>query len=723
MRHMLLLAVLILATLTLTTLIVVRSLVQQRSSAQIITLAAAAEEAVERALDAARLRTAVIGGDARIARVFDPAATQTASAEALAAVLHDTDTLSGLAIYDADGAMRASAGTLPSAATIPATATSLAAVTGRSGWEWIDVSLPVGTGSGSATLAARYDTRSLLRDLQTSLRPMGDSAQLAFAREENGTLTILPVGAARGTFASLDMGETDALLSRGLPIARAVRGEEFVGMGSDYRGERALSASRYLPSLGWGLVVQVDSDEVMSGIRWLGMQSLIIGAALILLAAALAYLLAHELTRPLQMLTTKVGALGPGNWSTRRSIDTGDEVETLDVAFTDMATRLERLYNNLEEEVRARTAELHEEYTRKHTILETIEYGVVMSDANGSVVEANPTAARLLGVEAASVIGTSAADLLPLTTHDAALTGPQHPVTQCLATGAAYRSPHSARISLLRPHGDQLPVFLQTAPILVGGHVVGAVTVFQDMSDERQVDYMKSEFISLASHQLRTPLSALRWYLELFQEETAFNAEQKDYLAEMQTSVGRMVNLLNALLRAAKLEEKGIVPDWQETDVCALVQESGEELQTLATAAGVLHTVSVPPQPCTITTDVTLLSIVLQNLCGNAVKYSRKGGTVALSLATESEGVRIEVRDNGMGIPSAEHQRIFEKFFRATNVRKMDTDGNGLGLHISKEIIARLNGQISFSSEENVGTTFTVTLPLRGGTPVPPTTA
>ncbi len=713
MRQMVLLTVLILLTLALTSLIVVRSLLQQRAIAQVITVAATAEASVDRTLDDARVHSALIAREQKMEQLFGGSLSAADAQLWLAGLIAEHDALQSVTVYASDGRMLAARGTtLP----FPAgeRANRLTAVTGASGWEWIDTNTLVRDASGAVrgVLVARYDTAPLLGTLQSALLPVGDTAQILFGREDKGRLIVLPAQPEKNAFSLLDMGPAAVLHDDGLPLAVATRGKETVGLGEDYRGTWALGASRYLPTLGWGMTAQVDYAEVMAGVHRLVGEMLAIGAALLLLALVLAYLLSRELTRPLMHLTAKVAGMKPGNWATERTVTSGDEVEKLDTVFSDMAQRLKGLYDNLEEQVRERTQELQEEFARERTILQTIEYGVLMVNADGAVVEANPTAARLLQCEQAQLAGASAADMLHLTTHAAPMLGEAHPVTASLRSGTAYRSPQSAHMSLERADESLLPVLLQVSPLVLGGRVTGAIVVFQDMSDERQVDYMKSEFISLASHQLRTPLSALRWYLELFGDEgTSFSAEQQDYLKQMQGSVERMVNLLNALLHAARLEEKGIVPDAHPVDLTGLLKEIGDEVGTLAHAAGMKANFVLPAQPVSVVTDSTLLSIVLQNLCGNAVKYSKKGGAVTVTLRAVADGVQIDVHDDGIGIPPDEHARVFEKFFRATNVRRIDTDGNGLGLHISKAIVDRLNGTIGFESVENMGSTFTVHLP------------
>jgi len=289
----------------------------------------------------------------------------------------------------------------------------------------------------------------------------------------------------------------------------------------------------------------------------------------------------------------------------------------------------------------------------------------------------------------------------------------EHPVRACLRTGETFRAAPSVRLSIVRANGAIMPIALSVAPLSDDSRVFGALVVFQDVTEERHLDYLKSEFISLASHQLRTPLSAIRWYAELLQDSAgAFDEEQKQYVAEIDHSVRRMIALLGSLLHAARMEDEKLQPELRATNLSSLVGDALRDTQEVFEGSSINYAVDLPQEAVPVSTDPVLLRVVLQNLIGNAVKYSPKGSTIAIGVAKKGDRAVLTVRDQGMGIPAAEQGRIFEKFFRAENVRRIDTDGNGLGLYISKSIVDRLGGTVSFESEEGKGTTFSVSLPL-----------
>lgn len=435
-----------------------------------------------------------------------------------------------------------------------------------------------------------------------------------------------------------------------------------------------------------------------------------VGALLIAFAAATAFLLARQVTNPLRDLAAKVSALRPGDAS-RRTVDTGDEVETLDGAFVDMAGRLAKVHERQEEEIASRTADLRRQYEMDHVILDSIHLGVMTVDRSGIVALANPAAAELLSREDA--VGKNVSDVLLVRRHGgSAIDGP-HPVSQCLESGAPFRTAPSTHWSIERPDKGLIPISLSIVPLRDGERSFGALVMFQNVSEERHIDYLKSEFITLASHQLRTPLSAIRWYAELLGDSAAgLSGPEKEYVQEIDRSVRRMITLLGALLHAARIEDETVNPSMVDTNLVGLVQEALRDEKDILETLSVGVAADLPSRSVMVRTDPVLLRVVLQNLLSNAAKYSPKGSTISVGLAVDGGEASVSVRDQGMGIPKADQERIFEKFFRAQNVRQIDTDGNGLGLYISKSIVDRLHGRLSFVSDGKTGTTFTVTLPI-----------
>lgn len=253
-----------------------------------------------------------------------------------------------------------------------------------------------------------------------------------------------------------------------------------------------------------------------------------------------------------------------------------------------------------------------------------------------------------------------------------------------------------------------------TATLLVASVAAAfeAKTLFHSIKEERRVDQLKTEFISLASHQLRTPLSSLKWYAELLSEEKGLTKDQKDYAKEMVFAVRRMNNLIDSLLHTAQLECEEIVPRMGKVTINILMRNLTKDLKMFAEEKEIEISVHLPKKTIVLHTDAALLGVVLQNLFSNAVKYTDPKGKVGVHVEEKENAVQIIVSDNGIGIPKKDITRIYQRLFRASNVLKIDTNGNGLGLYITKMVIDSLGGTIAVKSMVGKGTTFTVTLPM-----------
>lgn len=442
---------------------------------------------------------------------------------------------------------------------------------------------------------------------------------------------------------------------------------------------------------------------------------LLLGMLVFILAVALAYFLAKGLTSPIVSLSRRVARLGPDHWSYENAERVWDEVGVLDDVIADMAHRLERGYQYLQSEVEKRTGELKEQYLKDRTILTSIHHGVVVTDAQGVITDVNPMAVQIMGKgRSEEVLGKTAIEVLPLSSHHHPVPDGEHPVTLCLQSHTEVRPLPQEQVSVERPDRSRIPVMFIVSPLLSGGNLLGVVAVFHDVTEERKLDYMKSEFISLASHQLRTPLSTISWYVELLQTDSQekLTATQESYVAEMRAASLRMTHLIDALLHVSKLEGGGVAPVPQEMDIAALVRDIAEDERSLAKDRKISLELSIPDQ-LHIVTDPTFAQIILHNILSNAVKYSKSGDSIAVSLRQTDTNVEITVQDTGLGIPENEQRYLFTRLFRASNATKVDTTGSGLGLYISRMLAEQLKGKISFLSTEGKGTSFTFELPLQ----------
>lgn len=236
----------------------------------------------------------------------------------------------------------------------------------------------------------------------------------------------------------------------------------------------------------------------------------------------------------------------------------------------------------------------------------------------------------------------------------------------------------------------------------------------------RALDQMKSDFVTVAVHQLRTPLSAIRWTLSMLLRGDLgpLSDEQKTFLMKASESNKRMVALLSDMLLSDRLESGKMNPTTSSTLLPDLPENLLIEIRPLAEKKGVhLRFVHSDPAYAPVSIDPQHLYAVLQNLLENAVKYTRPGGDVTLEIRGGKDKTTLVVSDTGIGIPLPQQKNVFSRFFRAQNAMKMETDGSGLGLYIVKSIVERNQGTIRFESTEDKGTTFFVELPNTSAAP------
>ncbi len=230
-----------------------------------------------------------------------------------------------------------------------------------------------------------------------------------------------------------------------------------------------------------------------------------------------------------------------------------------------------------------------------------------------------------------------------------------------------------------------------------------------------EMDRVKSEFVTIAAHQLRTPLTGIRWSYQtmLEEDEGMLTAVQRRILQGGLSASLRMINLVNDLLSVARIEEGKFGFHFARQSPRAMIERAIKRFEKIAREKGIQFAVQIPdPAFPVFSFDEEKLSIVLDNLLDNSVKYTEPGGVITLEVIREGEMLRITVRDTGIGISAEELHRVFSKFFRAGNALRFHTSGTGLGLYVAHNIVARHNGTMSVQSGEGKGTTFTVILPM-----------
>lgn len=358
--------------------------------------------------------------------------------------------------------------------------------------------------------------------------------------------------------------------------------------------------------------------------------------------------------------------------------------------------------------------ELEKERVKVNAMLENIGDGVVGIDNGGKVNFVNDQALKFFGYNEEELLGNFFVHTVALIDDRGNEIEIKHrPVhTALLSKQKVIENKYSYRIK----NSQVVPVAITATPIVFHDVVIGGVIVFRDIRKEREIDRMKTEFISLASHQLRTPLSAMKWFSELLLDGDVgeLPEEQRDIVNNIYQSNERMIQLVNTLLNISRIESGRIIIEPEPTDLVKLINEVVLEATPRLNQKKQKLVISTHQNLPLINIDPKLIRHVYLNLITNASKYSPDGGEIIIVLSKTGNEIVSQVSDHGFGIPKDQQEKVFTKFFRADNVAKKETDGTGLGLYLTKAIVDSSGGKIWFDSEEGKGSTFWFIIPLTG---------
>ncbi len=409
---------------------------------------------------------------------------------------------------------------------------------------------------------------------------------------------------------------------------------------------------------------------------------------------------ALTITKPIKELLVGVKQIAAGNFKQRIDLPLGGELGELIFSFNEMAERLERYEEQNIEELTAEKAKLE-------TLVSTIADGAVLIDNNMQVILVNPTAGRIFGWEAAQVVGRNVLHHLPPAVQ-MEITRPLYE----MATGECESA--EFRIFLNQPIKRTIRILLTTVLNQQRESIKGIAITIQDITREVELNEAKSQFISNVSHELRTPLFNIKTYIETLHDygEDLGVKERQEFLQTVNHETDRLTRLVNDVLDLSKLES-GRNYSFDGVDLAQAIEQTLRTYQLNAKDKCVEMIQEVAPNLPLVVGNYDLLVQVFGNLIGNALKFTKAGGKVAIRAyqldskpnQTQSPPVRIEISDTGIGIATEDQHSIFERFFRVEN-RVHTLEGTGLGLSIVRNIIDRHRSKVHLVSEVGVGTTF-----------------
>jgi signal transduction histidine kinase len=426
-------------------------------------------------------------------------------------------------------------------------------------------------------------------------------------------------------------------------------------------------------------------------------------AIIILLVGILgSFLLAIYLTRNIRLLKDTAEEITKGNLKVRANIKTGDEIGRLAATFNHMTEGLLASRNNLEKKIK----ELSEEHGRMSSLVESVKLGVVMVDLSLNIILSNSAAKIILGKPAAEKI---------LFDDLASKIRGNIDISQALSYYVRSGSPLNIQEVMIEERYFRL--FMSPVRDITEKTFIGAVIVIEDITEQKKLDRMRTEIISITSHQLRTPSTIIKGNLEMIMDSASgqLSAEQEELLKDIYTGNQRMIRLINDLMDVARIDEGKFKLDAEPSQLEKIVEEAVKILEPLAKEKQVSLIYNYPSAPLPpVKTNAPRVQQVIQNIIDNAIKYSGKEGKgkVEVEIIEGGKFLELLVKDNGIGIPAGEQDKMFERFSRGSNSTKLDPGGgSGLGLYIARAIIEQGGGKIWFDSKENEGTVFHTTYP------------
>ncbi|MFT4414562.1 cell wall metabolism sensor histidine kinase WalK [Fredinandcohnia humi] len=407
------------------------------------------------------------------------------------------------------------------------------------------------------------------------------------------------------------------------------------------------------------------------------------------ITALLGISVAQTITRPISAMRKHVVELGKGNFSKKVKVYGNDEIGQLAMTF-----------NNLSNKIQDAQATTEGERRKLASVLAHMTDGVIATDRKGRIILINEPAANMLDVSRETVLNQSIVSILGL--------DEQYSFEQLV---------HDIDTEILDFSTSKKQYIIKVSFSVIQketGFINGLIAVLYDVTEQEKIESERREFVANVSHELRTPLTTMRSYLEAL-AEGAWKDENiaPQFLNVTQTETERMIRLVNDLLQLSKLDSKDYRFSKEMINFTAYFHRVIDRFE-MTKEQHVSFTRSLPDKPIYLEMDQDKITQVLDNIISNALKYSPEGGKITFQVKEHEGQIEVSVRDEGVGIPKENLDRIFDRFYRVDKARTRKLGGTGLGLAIAKEMVEAHGGRIWATSEEGIGTTVFFTLPIVG---------
>jgi len=426
----------------------------------------------------------------------------------------------------------------------------------------------------------------------------------------------------------------------------------------------------------------LDDKTELQELNW-NLFTILIRAILfgLVVAIFLSFLLSKTITNPVERLTDQAARIAAGDFSSSAQIESEDEIGILSDTFDEMSVQLETTLRQVEEE-----------RNKLDTLFQHMADGMVAFDSEGMLLQYNTAAEEMLNRHLEETLRYT--DIFPevqVRPEDLAQDGRSIEID--FAAGPRF-----------------LKIYF--APIRLGNEGKGLMAVLQDVTEQRKLDDSRREFVANVSHELRTPLTNVRGYAEtLMSADDIDRGTQMRFLGVISSEADRMTRIVKDLLTLTRLDYNRMEMNMQLMDLRELGQKAAQAMEGQATGQGLTLTCELPEEMPVVMGDPERIQQVIINIITNAIKYNKPQGSIAITGGTEGEQVYLRVEDTGIGVPKADVERLFERFYRVDKARSRESGGTGLGLAIAKQIVETHGGHIGFDSEYGKGSVVTLYLP------------
>lgn len=430
--------------------------------------------------------------------------------------------------------------------------------------------------------------------------------------------------------------------------------------------------------------------EVDQSIRNLTVVLVIGLLVLFIIAALISYRIALSLTRPLEQITKVAKRIKNMDYRARVKVTKQDEIGELGHAINAMADSLQ-----------VQMTRIQQNENQLESVLDNMINGIVMIDRNGQIVLMNRRAEEVLGFSARELVGRHYAEAKQ-----------QYELSQMIQEGLKSKEHLREEITFYFPEERLLE--LNLVPIQPeGNEFSGVLLVLQDVSAIRRLERMRSEFVANVSHELKTPITAVKGFAETLlggavnDEETA-----RSFLQIIFDESDRLNRLIGDILELSKIESRRVPLLFSPVEVDSFVSKTVKVMESEAARKNIVLTMNMEPG-LYVEADEDRLRQIIMNLLSNGINYTPEGGRVTVKVDSASDDhIRFQISDSGIGIPKKDLPRIFERFYRVDKARSRSSGGTGLGLSIVKHLVELHKGTITVTSSVGVGTTFMIELPV-----------